>query len=112
MFLERVRDAVAILDRRKVDFEYDGEMTVDVALEPELRKLYPFMRLTGPANVLIMPGLYAASISSKLLTKLGGGTAIGPVLVGLSKSVQITTPDATVSDIVNMAVVACYESMK
>jgi malate dehydrogenase (oxaloacetate-decarboxylating)(NADP+) len=109
---ERVREAIAILDRRKVDFEYDGEMAADVALEPELRKLYPFLRLTGPANVLVMPGLYAASISSKLLTKLGGGTAIGPMLMGLSKAVQITSPDATVSDIVNMAVVACCESMK
>ncbi|WP_142849157.1 NADP-dependent malic enzyme [Telmatospirillum sp. J64-1] len=108
----RVREAVAILDKRHVDFEYDGEMAADVALDPEMMKVYPFCRLSGPANVLVMPGLYSANITSKLLQKLGGGTVIGPVLLGLSKPVQITSMDATVSDIVNMAVLAAYDSVK
>jgi len=109
---DRVREAVALLDQRKADFEYDGEMAADVALDAELLKLYPFCRLSGPANVLIMPGLYAANIASKLLAKLGGGTTIGPILSGLSKPVQIASMDATVSDLVNMAVLACYDALK
>ena len=109
---ERVHEAVAILDQRHVDFEYDGEMAADVALDPELLKLYPFCRLTAPANILVMPGLYSANIAWKLLQKLGGGTVIGPVLNGLSKPVQITSMDATASDIVNMAVLACHEAVR
>src|SRR3546814_19433292 len=86
----RVRDAVALLDERPVDFEYDGDISADVALDPELMKrLYPFCRLSGPANVLIMPALHSANIAAKLLQKLGGGTVIGPMLIGLPKSVQI-----------------------
>jgi len=109
---ERVNEAVAILDERKVDFEYDGEMAADVALDAELMKLYPFCRLSGPANVLVMPGLYSANIAWKLMQKLGGGTVIGPVLNGLSKPVQITSMDATVNDIVNMAVLAAHDAIK
>ena len=109
---DRVREAVALLDQRKVDFEYDGEMAADVALDAELLKLYPFTRLSGPANILIMPGLYAANISYKLFAKLGGGTIIGPILTGLSKPAQIVGMDATVSDMVNMAVLACYDAIK
>jgi malate dehydrogenase (oxaloacetate-decarboxylating)(NADP+) len=109
---ERVREAVAILDARKVDFEYDGEMAADVALDPELLSHYPFCRLSGPANVLVMPGLYAANISWKLMQKMGGGTVIGPILMGLAKPIQITSMDATVNDIVNMAMLACYDSIR
>lgn len=109
---ERVREAVAILDTRRVDFEYDGEMSADVALDPELLKHYPFCRLSGPANVLVMPGLHSANISWKLMQKLGGGTVIGPILMGLSKPIQITSMDATVNDIVNMAMLACYDSIR
>ena len=109
---DRVREAVALLDQRQLDFEYDGEMAVDVALDAELLKLYPFTRLSGPANVLIMPGLYAANIAYKLLAKLGGGTTIGPILTGLSKPAQIVSMDATVSDLVNMAVLAGYDAIK
>ena len=109
---ERVREAVALLEQRNVNFEYDGEMAVDVALDPELLKLYPFTRLSGPANVLVMPGLYAANIASKLIAKMGGTTTIGPILTGSSQPVQITTMDATVSDIVNMAVLACHDALK
>ena len=109
---ERVREAVEILDSRKVDFVYDGEMGADVALDPELLSHYPFCRLKQPANVLVMPGLYSATISSKLLQKLGGASVIGPILVGLSKPVQITSMDASANDIVNMAVLACYDAWK
>jgi malate dehydrogenase (oxaloacetate-decarboxylating)(NADP+) len=104
--------AINILDERKVDFEYDGEMAADVALDFELmRAHYPFCRLSGQANVLVMPGLFSANISSKLLQKLGGGTVIGPVLVGLSKPVQIVPMNATVSDIVNLALISAFDSI-
>ena len=108
---ERVRQAVRLLDERKPGFEYDGEIAVDVALDPELLKLYPFARLSGPANVLIMPGLYAANIAAKLMAKLGNSTTIGPILCGLSKPVQIASMDATVADLVNVAALACHEAM-
>ncbi|MFO1069015.1 MAG: NADP-dependent malic enzyme [Geminicoccaceae bacterium] len=107
----RVRDVVHELDRRHVDFEYDGEMTVDVALDPDLMALYPFCRLKGPANVLIMPALHTAHISAKLLQQLGGGTVIGPLLVGLEKPVQIVPMNATVSDILNAATIAAYDAL-
>jgi malate dehydrogenase (oxaloacetate-decarboxylating)(NADP+) len=103
-----VRDAVRILDERKVDFEYDGEMAADVALNRETMALYPFCRLTDTANVLIMPAIHAASISTKLLRVLGGSTLIGPLLVGLKRPVQIVPMTATVSDLVNMAALAAY----
>ncbi len=107
----RVRQAVRILEERGVDFEVDGEMAADVALDPELLRHYPFCRLSGPANVLVMPSLHSANIAWKLMQKLGGGTVIGPILVGLSKPIQITSMDATVNDMVNMAVLAAYDSI-
>jgi malate dehydrogenase (oxaloacetate-decarboxylating)(NADP+) len=106
-----VAEAVAILDSRKVDFEYDGEMGADVALNPELMTYYPFCRLSGPANVLIMPGLHSAHISTNLVHELGGGTVIGPLLKGLSKPAQIVPWSANVSDMVNMAALAAYDSL-
>ena len=105
-----IRDAVKILDQRQVPFEYDGEMGVDVALNPELLSLYPFCRLSEPANVLIMPGLHSAQISSNLLHELGGGTVIGPILMGMSKPAQIVPMGATVSDMVNMAAMAAHDA--
>ncbi|NRG16805.1 NADP-dependent malic enzyme [Rhizobiales bacterium] len=105
---ERVQEAVKILDRRRVDFEYDGEMGADVALNPDKMAAYPFCRLTGPANVLVMPAFHSASISTKMLQELGGSTVIGPLLVGLDKPVQILTIGAKDSDIVNMAAIAAY----
>jgi malate dehydrogenase (oxaloacetate-decarboxylating)(NADP+) len=105
---DRVREAVQILDARKVDFEYDGEMAADVALNPDAAALYPFCRLTGPANVLVMPAFHSASISTKMLQELGGATVVGPLLVGLGKPVQIATLGATASDLVNMAAIAAY----
>jgi malate dehydrogenase (oxaloacetate-decarboxylating)(NADP+) len=108
----RAQDAVAELDQRQVDFEYDGEMSADVALDPELMALYPFCRLSGPANVLIMPALHSAHISSRLLKQLGGGTVIGPLLQGLSKPVQILPMNASVSDMINLAALAAYDSIE
>jgi len=106
---EKVREAVAILDEMDVDFEYEGEMPPDLALEPERRGNFPFMRLTGPANILIMPAIHSASISTKLVQTLGGATVIGPILLGLSKPVQIAPLSASVSRILNMALMAAYE---
>jgi malate dehydrogenase (oxaloacetate-decarboxylating)(NADP+) len=105
---ERVQEAVKILDKRRVDFEYDGEMAADVALNPEVMKRYPFCRLSGPANVLVMPAFHSASISTKMLQELGGSTVIGPLLVGLNKPVQIVSLSSKDSDIVNMAAIAAY----
>jgi malate dehydrogenase (oxaloacetate-decarboxylating)(NADP+) len=99
------------LDRRQVDIEYDGEMAADVALDPDLMALYPFCRLKGPANVLIMPALHTANVSSKLLQQLGGGTVIGPLLLGLVKPVQIVPMNATVSDILNIAAFAAHDAL-
>jgi malate dehydrogenase (oxaloacetate-decarboxylating)(NADP+) len=105
---EKVQDAVRILDGQRVDFEYDGEMAADVALNPELMGAYPFCRLTGPANVLVMPAFHSAAISTKMLQELGGATVIGPILVGLDKPVQIVNLSAKDSDLVNMAALAAY----
>jgi malate dehydrogenase (oxaloacetate-decarboxylating)(NADP+) len=99
-------EAVQILDHREVDFEYDGEMGADVALDREKMALYPFCRLTDTANVLIMPAIHSASISTKLLQQLGGVSVMGPVLVGLEKSVQIAPLGAKMSEIFNAAVIA------
>ncbi|HEV2504781.1 MAG TPA: NADP-dependent malic enzyme [Mesorhizobium sp.] len=107
---ERVQEAVRILDKRRVDFEYDGEMAADVALNPRVMAQYPFCRLTGPANVLVMPAFHSASISTKMLQELGGSTVIGPLLVGLNKPVQIVGLNAKDSDIVNMAAIAAYSA--
>ncbi|MDO8913149.1 MAG: NADP-dependent malic enzyme [Phenylobacterium sp.] len=106
---EKVREAVAMLDEMDVDFEYEGEMPPELALDPEKRVNYPFMRLTGPANVLIMPAIHSAAISTQLVQAVGGATVIGPLLLGLSKSVQICPLSASVSRILQMATVAAYE---
>jgi malate dehydrogenase (oxaloacetate-decarboxylating)(NADP+) len=107
---EMMREAVAILDRRGVDFEYDGEMSPDVALDPAFRALYPFCRLTGQANVLLMPGLHSAHITSRLAPRLGGGSTIGPLLIGLQHAAQIVPMDASVSGIVDVACIAAHQS--
>ena len=107
---ERLREAVKILDKRRVDFEYDGEMGADVALNAHRMEQYPFCRLSGTANVLVMPAIHSASISTKMLQELGGSTVIGPLLVGLEKSVQIAQIGAKDSDIVNMAAIAAYNA--
>ncbi|WIM11136.1 NADP-dependent malic enzyme [Enhydrobacter sp.] len=110
--IDRIRKAIRILDAEKVDFEYDGEMQADMALDHELLKAtYPFCRLTGPANVLVMPGLHSAHISSRLVQSLGGVTVIGPVIDGLQMPVQIVAMGATVSDLVNHAALAAYGAL-
>jgi malate dehydrogenase (oxaloacetate-decarboxylating)(NADP+) len=101
-----VQEAVRILDGMRVDFEYDGDMAADVALNRDLMAAYPFCRLTGPANVLVMPAFHSASISTRMLQELGGATVIGPLIVGLDRPVQIVSLGATDTDIVRMAAVA------
>ena len=105
-WLENIREAVAILDRRQPAFEYEGEMAPDVALNAKVMKNYPFCRLSGPANVLVMPGLQSANLSAKLLRELGGGAVIGPMLVGMEHPVQVATMASTASDLVTLAVLA------
>ncbi|MFO1240186.1 MAG: NADP-dependent malic enzyme [Sphingomonadaceae bacterium] len=105
-WLGPIRDAVEILDSRGVSFEYEGEMAPDVALNPKLMLNYPFSRLSGPANVLVMPGLQSANLSAKLLRELGGDSVIGPMLVGMEKPVQIATMASNASELVTLAVLA------
>ncbi len=110
---EQVRGAVEALSHRPVDFEFDGEMSADVALDYDLMKrVYPFCRLSGPANVLIMPGLHAANIGAKLLQKMGGGQAIGPLLMGMERPVQVVTMGATVADLVTAAALAAHDALQ
>jgi len=104
----RVHEAVKILDQRKVDFAYDGEMGADIALNRQLMTAYPFCRLKDTANVLVMPAFHSAAISTKMLQELGGATVLGPLVVGLEKSIQIMQLGATASDIVNMAALAAF----
>jgi len=103
---EKMHIAPQVLEARKVDFEFEGEMTVDVALNPKAQENYPFQRLTGPANILVVPARHSASISVKLMQEMGGATVIGPILSGVDKSIQICASGSTVNDIVNMAVLA------
>ena len=105
-FLGNIREAIACLDGRNVDFEYEGEMTPDVAMNSSMRRLYPFIRLSGPANVLIMPGLQSANITAKLMKEVSGNAIIGPMLVGMSKPVQIASMTATASDLTTLALLA------
>ena len=105
-WVDNIRDAVSVLDGRNVGFEYEGEMPPDVALNPKQLKKYPFARLSGPANILIMPGLQSAHISAKLLRELGGDNVIGPMLIGMEKPVQIAPMTSTASELVTLAVLA------
>jgi malate dehydrogenase (oxaloacetate-decarboxylating)(NADP+) len=108
----RIREAIQILDNKKVDFEYDGEMAPDVALNPLLLKLYPFCKLSAPANVLIMPALHTASVSTKLLQTLANGAFIGPILTGLNYPVQILQMGSCASDILNLAAFAAVNAIE
>jgi len=105
-WVENVREAVSILDQQDVGFEYEGEMAPDVALNPKVMANYPFCRLSGRANVLIMPGLHSANISAKLLRELGGNAVIGPMLIGMEKPVQIAPMTALAPDLLTLAVLA------
>lgn len=109
---QRIRDAVKVLDSMDLDFEYDGEMQADVALDHDLmRRLYPFCRLSGPANILIMPALHSANITPKLIHSAKVGTVIGPILIGLAKPAQIVRLGATVNDLVTAAALAAHEAI-
>ena len=103
---EKMHVAPKVLDARGVDFEYEGEMTVDVALNATAQQAYPFSRLTGPANVLVVPARHSASISVKLMQEMAGATVIGPILAGVDASIQICSSVSTANDILNMAVLA------
>lgn len=106
---EKVQEAVRILDSMEVDFEYEGDIAADIALDPDHHELYPFSRLSQPANVLIMPAVHSASIAVRLLKAAGGATVIGPMLLGLEKPVQIARLGASASDLVNLASIAAYD---
>ena len=103
---EKMQLAPQVLDKRQVDFEYEGEMTVDVALNPQAMAAYPFTRLTGPANILVVPARHSSSISVKLMQEVAGATVIGPILSGVDKPIQICSTVSTATDILNMAVLA------
>jgi malate dehydrogenase (oxaloacetate-decarboxylating)(NADP+) len=103
---EKMHIAPTVLDKRGVDFEYEGEMTVEVALNPKAQEAYPFSRLTGPANILVVPARHSASISVKLMQEMAGATVIGPILTGVDKSIQICSTVSTTTDILNMAILA------
>jgi malate dehydrogenase (oxaloacetate-decarboxylating)(NADP+) len=105
---EKIQETVRILDAMRVDFEYDGEMAADVALNRDLMAQYPFCRLTAPANVLVMPAFHSASISTKLVQELGGAMVVGPLIVGLDKPVQIVQLGSTDTELVNMAALAGF----
>jgi len=105
-WLENIRNAVALLDAENPGFEYEGEMAPDAALNPKVMALYPFSRLSGPANVLIMPGLQSANLSAKLLRELGGDATIGPMMIGMEKPVQIAPMTAIAPDVLTLAVLA------
>ena len=108
--MEKVREAVAMLDEMDdVDFEYEGDISVEVAMNPGHRLMYPFSRLTDAANVLVMPAIHSAAIATKLLTTMSRATVIGPVLLGFEKPVQIASLGATVNDIVNLATFAAFD---
>ncbi|MDR9484682.1 MAG: NADP-dependent malic enzyme [Sediminimonas sp.] len=103
---EKMHLAPQVLEKRGVDFEFEGEMTVDVALNVKSQDAYPFQRLTGPANVLVVPARHSASISVKLMQEMAGATVIGPILSGVDKSIQICSSGSTVNDILNMAILS------
>lgn len=103
---EKMHRAPLVLEERGVDFEFEGEMTVDVALNPAAQAHYPFQRLTGPANILVVPARHSASISTKLMQEMAGATIIGPILAGIDHSIQICSTNSTANDVLNMAVLA------
>ena len=105
-WLENIREAVHILDSEDPGFEYEGEMAPDAALNPKVMQLYPFSRLSGPANVLVMPGLQSANLSAKLLRELAGNATIGPMLIGMEKPVQIAAMTSNAPDLLTLAVLA------
>ncbi len=107
---KHVRDAIDLLKKEKVDFDFDGEMQPDVALNPVYREIYPFSKIVGNANILIMPALHSAAISTKLMKVFGGGKLIGPLLIGLGSPIEVAPLRASTSEILNLASIAAYSS--
>ncbi len=107
---KHIRNAVDILKDKKVDFEFDGDMQPDVALNPEYKELYPFAKIVGKANILIMPGQHSAAISYKLMKSLGDAKVIGPLLIGLGLPIEIAPLRSSTSEIINLASIAAYSS--
>ena len=107
---KHVRDAIALLKNEKVDFDFDGEMQPDVALNPIYQEIYPFSKIVGKANILIMPALHSAAISTKLMKVFGGGKLIGPLLIGLGLPIEVAPLRSSTSDILNLASIAAYSS--
>ena len=107
---KHVREAIELLKKDKVDFEFDGEMQPDVALNPMYKEIYPFSKIVGNANILIMPALHSAAISTKLMKSFGDAKLIGPLLIGLDLPIEVAPLRSTTSDILNLASVAAYSS--
>ena len=107
---KHVRDAIELLKKQKVDFDFDGEMQPDVALNPIYKEIYPFSKIVGNANILIMPALHSAAISTKLMKVFGGGKLIGPLLIGLGSPIEVAPLRASTSEILNLASIAAYSS--
>ncbi len=107
---KHVRDAIELLKKEKVDFDFDGEMQPDVALNPTYQEIYPFSKIVGNANILIMPALHSAAISTKLMKVFGGGKLIGPLLIGLGSPIEVAPLRASTSEILNLASIAAYSS--
>ena len=107
---KHVRDAIELLKNEKVDFDFDGEMQPDVALNPVYQEIYPFSKIVGNANILIMPALHSAAISTKLMKVFGGGKLIGPLLIGLGSPIEVAPLRASTSEILNLASIAAYSS--
>ena len=107
---KHIRDAVEILQDKKVDFQFDGDMQPDVALNEEYKELYSFSGIVGNANVLIMPGQHSAAISYKMMKELGGAKVIGPFLIGLGQPMEIAPLRSSTSDILNLASIAAYSA--
>ena len=107
---KHIRDAVDILKRMDVDFKFDGDMQPDVALSSEYKDLYPMSEIVGNANVLVMPSIHAAAVSTKMLKELGGGKVIGPLLIGLAQPIEVAPLRSSSSEILNLASIAAYSS--
>jgi malate dehydrogenase (oxaloacetate-decarboxylating)(NADP+) len=107
---KHIRNAVDILKERKVDFEFDGDMQPDVALNSEYKELYPFSKIVGKANILIMPGQHSAAISYKMMKTLGDTKVIGPLLIGLGLPIEIAPLRSSTSELINLASIAAYSA--
>ena len=109
--IDKIKEAIRILDIEEVDFEYDGEMTADIALSENIKTLYPFCKLSGPANILIMPDLASASISTKLLKSFSGSKFVGPIISGFKKAVQIVHTNADTNTIIKVSSFGCLDAI-